>query len=230
MRRRPKKKIIRQPRPEMPDEQLFIAEETPPPVMLSADGTPLPPGETLNLAELQAMDIMVLQKRARDFGVEAVATMKRHEVIFEILKVNATRNGVMSGEGVLEILPDGFGFLRSPAYNYLPCPEDIYVSPSQIRRFDLQTGNLIAGQIRPPKEKEKFFALLKVEAVDGEEPDKAKDKTHFENLTPLFPNRRLILETAPELPDVAHAGPKRGRKAGPSNCPGSRVQTATARQ
>jgi len=95
-------------------------------------------------------------------------------------------------------LPEGFGFLRSQSFNYLPCPEDIYVSPSQIRRFDLQTGNLIAGQIRPPKEKEKFFALLKVEAVDGEEPDKAKDKTHFENLTPLFPNKRFILETGKE--------------------------------
>ena len=98
----------------------------------------------------------------------------------------------------MEVLPEGFGFLRSQSFNYLPCPEDIYVSPSQIRRFDLQTGNLIAGQIRPPKEKEKFFALLKVEAVDGEEPDKAKDKTHFDNLTPLFPNKRFILETAPE--------------------------------
>ncbi len=103
---------------------------------------------------------------------------------------------MLFSEGVIEVLPEGFGFLRSQSFNYLPCPEDIYVSPSQIRRFDLQTGNLIAGQIRPPKEKEKFFALLKVEAVDGEEPDKAKDKTHFDNLTPLFPNRRFILETA----------------------------------
>ncbi len=106
------------------------------------------------------------------------------------------RAGVLFSEGVIEVLPEGFGFLRSQSFNYLPCPEDIYVSPSQIRRFDLQTGNLVAGQIRPPKEKEKFFALLKVEAVDGEEPDKAKDKTHFDNLTPLFPNKRFILETA----------------------------------
>jgi transcription termination factor Rho len=103
---------------------------------------------------------------------------------------------VLFTEGVLEILPDGFGFLRSQSFNYLPCPEDIYVSPSQIRRFSLQTGNLVAGQIRPPKEKERFFALLKIEAVDKEDPDKAKEKTHFDNLTPLFPNKRFILETA----------------------------------
>jgi transcription termination factor Rho len=102
---------------------------------------------------------------------------------------------VLFSEGVLEVLPEGFGFLRSRSFNYLPCPEDIYVSPSQIRRFDLQTGNLIAGQIRPPKDKERFFALLKVEAVDTEDPDKAKDKTHFDNLTPLFPNKRYLLET-----------------------------------
>ncbi|MBI3881651.1 MAG: transcription termination factor Rho, partial [Verrucomicrobia bacterium] len=101
-------------------------------------------------------------------------------------------------EGVLEILPEGFGFLSSQSFNYLTCPEDIYVSPSQIRRFDLQTGDLIAGQIRPPKEKEKFFALLKVELVGGEDPEKAKDKTHFENLTPLFPTKRILLETVGE--------------------------------
>ena len=111
----------------------------------------LPAGETLNLAELQAMSMPRLQKMARDGGVEAVAVLKKHEIIFEILKKNAERNGQMFGEGVLEILPDGFGFLRSPAYNYLPCPEDIYVSPSQIRRFELQTGDLVAGQVRPPR-------------------------------------------------------------------------------
>jgi len=133
---------------------------------------------------------------AKDYGVENFGTMRKHEVIYHILSKNAERAGVLFSEGVIEVLPEGFGFLRSQSFNYLPCPEDIYVSPSQIRRFDLQTGNLITGQIRPPKEKEKFFALLKVEAVDGEEPDKAKDKTHFENLTPLFPNKRFILETA----------------------------------
>jgi transcription termination factor Rho len=158
----------------------------------------LPPGETLNLAELQAMSMPHLQKMARDGGVEAVAVLKKHEIIFEILKKNAERNGQMFGEGVLEILPDGFGFLRSPAYNYLPCPEDIYVSPSQIRRFELQTGDLVAGQVRPPKDKERFFALLKVEAVNRDNPDKAKEKIMFDNLTPYFPTSRFILETVSE--------------------------------
>jgi transcription termination factor Rho len=153
---------------------------------------------SINIAKLQAMSMTDLNHMARELGVENFGTMRKHEVIFHILQKNAERAGVLFSEGVLEVLPEGFGFLRSQSFNYLPCPEDIYISPSQIRRFDLQTGNLIAGQIRPPKEKEKFFALLKVEAVDGEEPDKAKDKTHFENLTPLFPNKRFILETAPE--------------------------------
>ena len=151
---------------------------------------------SINIAKLQAMSMTDLNNMAKELSVENFGTMRKHEVIFHILQKNAERAGVLFSEGVLEVLPEGFGFLRSQSFNYLPCPEDIYISPSQIRRFDLQTGNLIAGQIRPPKEKEKFFALLKVEAVDGEEPDKAKDKTHFENLTPLFPNRRFILETA----------------------------------
>ena len=157
-----------------------------------------PSGETLNLADLQAMTMPLLQKMARDRGVEAVAVLKKHEIIFEILKKNAERNGAMFGEGVLEILPDGFGFLRSPAYNYLPCPEDIYVSPSQIRRFELQTGDLVAGQVRPPKDKERFFALLKVEGVNRDNPDKAKEKIMFDNLTPFFPTSRFILETKAE--------------------------------
>jgi transcription termination factor Rho len=151
---------------------------------------------SLNIAKLQAMSMTELNAMAKEYAVENYGTMRKHEVIFHILEKNAARAGVLFSEGVIEVLPEGFGFLRSQSFNYLPCPEDIYVSPSQIRRFDLQTGNLVAGQIRPPKEKEKFFALLKVEAVDGEEPDKAKDKTHFDNLTPLFPNRRFILETA----------------------------------
>ncbi len=151
---------------------------------------------SLNIAKLQAMSMNDLNQMAKDLGVENFGTMRKHEVIFHILQKNAERSGVLFSEGVLEVLAEGFGFLRSQSFNYLPCPEDIYVSPSQIRRFDLQTGNLVAGQIRPPKDKERFFALLKVEAVDTEEPDKAKDKTHFDNLTPLFPNRRFILETA----------------------------------
>src|SRR5215831_7425162 len=151
---------------------------------------------SVNIAKLQAMSMGELNQMARELCVENFGTMRKHEVIFHILQKNAERAGVLFSEGVLEVLPEGFGFLRSQSFNYLPCPEDIYVSPSQIRRFDLQTGNLIAGQIRPPKDKERFFALLKVEAVDQEDPDKAKDKTHFDNLTPLFPNKRFILETA----------------------------------
>jgi transcription termination factor Rho len=163
----------------------------------TAPAAPPPKGETLDLGQLQRMTMPALQKMARDYGVEAVAVLKKHEIIFEILKKNAERNGLMYGEGVLEILPDGFGFLRSPSYNYLPCPEDIYVSPSQIRRFELQTGDMVSGQIRPPKDKERFFALLKVEAVNRDNPEKAKEKIMFDNLTPYFPTSRFILETEP---------------------------------
>jgi len=153
-------------------------------------------GQTINISQLQAMSMAELNSMAKEMGIENFGTMKKHEVIFQILQKNAERSGILFAEGVLEILPEGFGFLRSQSFNYLPCPEDIYVSPSQIRRFDLQTGDVVSGQIRPPKEKERFFALLKVEAVGHEDPDQAKDKTHFDNLTPLFPNKRFILETA----------------------------------
>jgi transcription termination factor Rho len=159
---------------------------------VARDGT----AETINISQLQAKSMAELNLIAKEMEIENFGTMKKHEVIFQILQKNAERSGILFSEGVLEILPEGFGFLRSQSFNYLPCPEDIYVSPSQIRRFDLQTGDLVAGQIRPPKEKERFFALLKVEAVAKEDPDKAKDKTHFDNLTPLFPNKRLLLETA----------------------------------
>ncbi|MEO8427464.1 MAG: transcription termination factor Rho [Verrucomicrobiota bacterium] len=159
-----------------------------------APPTNLDAANTVNISKLQSMVITDLNQMAKEMGIENFGTMKKHEVIFQILQKNAERSGILFAEGVLEILPEGFGFLRSQSFNYLPCPEDIYVSPSQIRRFDLQTGDLVAGQIRPPKDKERFFALLKVEAVDKEDPDKAKDKTHFDNLTPLFPNRRFILE------------------------------------
>jgi len=151
----------------------------------------------LHISKLQDLSMPELNDLAKEKGIENFGTMRKHELIFQILQKNAEDSGVLFSEGVLEVLPEGFGFLRSRSFNYLPCPEDIYVSPSQIRRFDLQTGNLIAGQIRPPKDKEKFFALLKVEAVDGGNPDEAKDKTHFDNLTPLFPNERFLLETDP---------------------------------
>jgi transcription termination factor Rho len=160
-------------------------------------GADAAPALKINIAALQAMSMTDLNNMAKELGIENYGTMRKHEIIFHILQKNAERSGVLFSEGVLEVLSEGFGFLRSQSFNYLPCPEDIYVSPSQIRRFDLQTGNLVAGQIRPPKDKERFFALLKVEAVDGAEPEKAKDKTHFDNLTPLFPNKRFILETDP---------------------------------
>ena len=131
------------------------------------------PSLKINIAKLQAMSMTDLNAMAKEMGIENFGTMRKHEVIFHVLQKNAERSGVLFSEGVLEVLSEGFGFLRSQAFNYLSCPEDIYVSPSQIRRFDLQTGNLVAGQIRPPKEKERFFALLKVEAVDTEDPDKA---------------------------------------------------------
>ena len=179
--------------PPIPKEELPADEEEP-------ENLPVPTAEAkanaINITQLQAMSMQELSVIAKDFNIENFGTLKKHEVIFQVLQRNAERNGIMFAEGVLEVLPDGFGFLRSQSFNYLPCPEDIYVSPSQIRRFNLQTGNLVAGQIRPPKEKERFFALLKIEAVDKEDPDKAKDKTHFDNLTPLFPNRRFLLETA----------------------------------
>jgi transcription termination factor Rho len=161
-------------------------------------GAEMAPALKINIAELQAMSMNDLNNMARELGIENFGTMRKHEIIFHILQKNAERSGVLFSEGVLEVLGEGFGFLRSQSFNYLPCPEDIYVSPSQIRRFDLQTGNLVAGQIRPPKDKERFFALLKVEAVDGADPDKAKNKTHFDNLTPLFPTKRFILETSPD--------------------------------
>ena len=161
-----------------------------------APGAELTAANTINISQLQAMSMAELNQMAKEMGIENFGTMKKHEVIFQILQKNAERSGILFAEGVLEILPEGFGFLRSQSFNYLPCPEDIYVSPSQIRRFDLQTGDAVSGQIRPPKEKERFFALLKVEAVGHEDPDRAKDKTHFDNLTPLFPTKRFILETA----------------------------------
>jgi len=155
-------------------------------------------GVKLNITKLQQKTMTDLTKMARELNIENISSRKKHDLIFEILKGNAMKNGLMFGEGVLEILPDGFGFLRSPNYNYLPCPEDIYVSPSQIRRFDLKTGDTVSGEIRPPKDKERYFALLKVEAVNFEDPEKTKDKIFFENLTPLYPNRRFLLETRPD--------------------------------
>lgn len=153
-------------------------------------------GETTDIAKLQEMTVTELNRIARELNIKGTGNLKKHELIFEILKGKAEKSGLMFGEGVLEILPDGFGFLRSPNYNYLPCPEDIYVSPSQIRKFDLKTGDTVSGQIRPPKDKERYFALLKVEAINFESPSKAREKILFDNLTPLYPQERFLLETS----------------------------------
>jgi transcription termination factor Rho len=149
----------------------------------------------LHLSELQKMTVPDLHKLAKDAGLVEYSSLKKQELIFQILKKRIQATGMMYGEGVLEVLPDGFGFLRSPEYNYLPSPDDIYVSPSQIRRFGLRTGHTVAGQIRPPKESERYFALLRVEAINFEDPDMVSDKTIFEDLTPLHPDGRLFLET-----------------------------------
>ena len=153
-----------------------------------------PPESTeINIAELQRMSMKELIAIAEQEQLTEYHGMKKQDLIFKILKERTRINGLMFGEGTLEILPDGFGFLRSPDYHYLPCPDDIYVSPSQIRRFGLRTGATVAGQIRPPKENERYFALLRVEAINGEDPNELTNKVFFDDLTPLHPERRLRL-------------------------------------
>ncbi|HYB94635.1 MAG TPA: transcription termination factor Rho [Vicinamibacterales bacterium] len=149
----------------------------------------------MNITDLKEMTIQNLTQVAKDLEVAGATGMRKQELIFQILKAQTEQSGFIFSEGVLEVLPDGFGFLRAPDYNYLPGPDDIYVSPSQIRKFDLQTGDTVSGQIRPPKEGERYFALIKVEAVNFEAPDQARDKLFFENLTPLYPLERVKLET-----------------------------------
>ena len=148
----------------------------------------------LDLAALKEMGIRELAHVAKSLDIPGAATMKKQELVFQILRAQAEKEGLIFSEGVLEILPDGFGFLRAPEYCYLPGPDDIYVSPSQIRRFDLRTGDTISGQVRPPKDSERYFALLKVEAINFETPEQARDKIFFDNLTPLYPMERLRLE------------------------------------
>ncbi len=152
----------------------------------------------LNLSSLKRKKISELALIGKNFSIDGAANMRRQELIFAILQAQTEKNGFICGEGVLETLPDGFGFLRAPDYNYLPGPDDIYVSPSQIRRFGLRTGDIISGQIRPPKEGERYFALLKVESINYEDPDKAREKILFDNLIPLYPEVRLQLEHAPD--------------------------------
>jgi len=153
-------------------------------------------GSALDLVELKDMSIQKLNQIAKDLGVQGFAGLRKQELIFKILQVQAEKSGLIFSEGVLECLPDGFGFLRAPEYNYLPGPDDVYVSPSQIRRFDLRTGDTVSGQIRPPKEGERYFALIKVDAINFEPPEEARNKIFFDNLTPLYPQSRLKMETA----------------------------------
>jgi transcription termination factor Rho len=152
----------------------------------------------MNLVELKALKVSELTSMARTFNVEGASSMRKQEVIFALLQAQTEKNGLIYGEGVLEILPDGFGFLRATDYSYLPGPDDIYISPSQIRRFNLSTGDTVSGQIRPPKDNERYFALLKVEAVNFEDPEKSRDKILFDNLTPLYPDSRIMLEREPD--------------------------------
>jgi transcription termination factor Rho len=154
--------------------------------------------DNIDIEKLKAMNMTELNKMAKAMKINSIAGLKKQDLIFKILQAKAEKEGLIFGEGVLEILPDGFGFLRSPKYNYLPCPDDIYISPSQIRKFNLRTGDTVSGQIRPPKEGERYFALLKVEAVNFENPENAKDKILFDNLTPLYPDERYTLESSPD--------------------------------
>jgi len=149
------------------------------------------------LTQLKQRNITELNEIARELKIEGAANLRKQELIFAILQAQTEKNGVIYGEGVLETLPDGFGFLRAPDSNYLPGPDDIYISPSQIRRFNLRTGDIVSGQIRPPKESERYFALLKVEKINFEDPEVARDKILFDNLTPLYPEERINLEHDP---------------------------------
>ncbi|HSE97333.1 MAG TPA: transcription termination factor Rho [Blastocatellia bacterium] len=152
----------------------------------------------MDIGELKEMSISKLTHIAKDLDIPGATGMRKQELIFKILQAQTEKSGLIFSEGVLETLPDGFGFLRAPDYNYLPGPDDIYVSPSQIRKFDLRTGDTISGQIRPPKEGERYFALIKVEAINFEPPEMARDRVFFDNLTPLYPDEKLRLETDPE--------------------------------
>jgi transcription termination factor Rho len=171
-------------------------EEVEPPRTESPEdgGTPRKPA--IHITQMQKMTMVELQAMSRQEGIDDITGLKKQDIIFRILKERAKAEGVMYGEGVLEVLPDGFGFLRSPRYSYFPCPDDIYVSPSQIRRFGLTTGSVVQGQVRPPKENERYFALLHVDAVNYEEPEKVHEKVIFDYLTPLYPEKRLVMETA----------------------------------
>ncbi|MDQ3753484.1 MAG: transcription termination factor Rho [Acidobacteriota bacterium] len=158
-----------------------------------------PNAEPFNLATLKELSISKLTQIAKEMDVPGATGMRKQELIFKVLAAQTEKSGLIFSEGVLETLPDGFGFLRAPEYNYLPGPDDIYVSPSQIRKFDLRTGDTVSGQIRPPKEGERYFALIKVEAINFEAPGETRDKIFFDNLTPLYPDERLRMETVSDI-------------------------------
>lgn len=151
----------------------------------------------MDISELQSKKIVDLHRIAKDYAILGYSDLRKQELIFKILEAQTQKDGLTFSKGVLEVLSDGYGFLRSSDYNYLPSPDDIYVSPSQIKRFSLRTGDFVSGQVRPPKEGERFFALLRVEAVNGRDPETTRERTLFDNLTPLYPTRRLKLESSP---------------------------------
>jgi transcription termination factor Rho len=194
VRRHPGRRMFKKPMGEAPPPMITDKVGEIPDVADEDYEVPSTGGNILNLKDLKEMKINDLIHMSKNFGVENAAGMTRQELIFSILQNQAENRGIVFGEGVLETLPDGFGFLRAPDYNYLPGPDDIYVSPSQIRRFNLRTGDTISGQIRSPKESERYFALLKVESVNFEDPEVARDKILFDNLTPLYPNSKLNME------------------------------------
>lgn len=180
------KKLPEEPQ-ETPPRQEPPPAEAPAPIIEKAT----------KIAEIQRMNIDQLNQYAKHIGLKHLGSLTKSQLVFEIVKaISENPNEILYGEGVLEVLPDGFGFLRSPNYNYLPSAEDIYVSPAQIRRFDLKKGDTVTGTIRPPKEKEKYFALLKVDSINDEKPEKTRDRIHFENLTPLYPSSRMVMETS----------------------------------
>jgi transcription termination factor Rho len=180
--------------PSVEEEIVETPPETAPPISHPPRRGGESRGNIMNLRDLKEMKIADLIEISKGFNVEGAAGMKRQDLIFALLNAQTDKSGQIFGDGILEILPDGFGFLRAPDYNYLPGPDDIYVSPSQIRKFNLRTGDTVEGQIRPPKDSERYFALLKVESINFEDPEAARDKILFDNLTPLYPNEKLNLE------------------------------------
>jgi len=169
-----------------------------PPSPAPSSAPPAPSQKGLDILQLKGKTIAELMELAHSLNVQGTSGLRKQELIFKILEGQTEKNGLIFAEGVLEILSEGYGFLRSPDYNYLPGPDDIYVSPSQIKRFDLRTGDTVSGQVRPPKDGERYFALLRVEAVNFEPPEAAKDKILFDNLTPLYPQEKLRLESRAE--------------------------------